>query len=93
MDAEAQAHRPLLKVDVPNQDQGPSASYGATERPRISPESHRRSSVLGRVPEEDNVDETGDVVPEEPEEVEWELEAQDLYSGASCCDLSFHMTD
>ncbi|KAH8077103.1 hypothetical protein BXZ70DRAFT_1002933 [Cristinia sonorae] len=85
MEGDAGVHRPLLKVDVSGIGAGPNSSashgYGTVERPRISPERSRRESTLGRVPEEDQVVE--DVIDvEDPEEVDWELEQQDLYSGS-----------
>jgi len=77
---EAQARRPLLKVDVAP-GQGSSVSYGTTERVRISPETSRRNSALGRVPEEDQMNED-DAEVGESEELDWQLEEQDLYSGS-----------
>ena len=83
VDPEIQVQRPLLKIDVQGHGQGPSASYGATDRSRISsPEGHRRGSLLGRVPEEDQIPEDSAEL-EETDELEQELQEQDLYSGES----------
>ncbi|TCD67743.1 hypothetical protein EIP91_011985 [Steccherinum ochraceum] len=79
MDEEAQTRRPLLKVDLPGH--GPSMSYGSTNRPRLSPERNRRDSALEGVPEEEQIlEDSGEVA--EPEDLDWELEEQDLYSGS-----------
>ncbi|CAL1698184.1 unnamed protein product [Somion occarium] len=73
------AHKPLLNSGVPS---GQPATYGTLSGSRVSPERFRRSSSsLGRVPEEELIQEEA-VADESAEEVEWELEEQGFYRGS-----------
>lgn len=79
------ATRPLLRqLSVPSSDASlGSTSYGAVDRTTSSPETYRRNSVLGRVPEE-TADPEADIAVEmdEREVVEAQLADQGLYIGS-----------